>query len=110
MLLNEQHNRNHGQPRQVGGIVDRLLASLGLAEKHHGWDVVRRWPDIVGEHYARNSEAFRYADGIIYVAVENASWRQTMSMDREKILNIIHSHPHGRVIKDIHLVRAKKGS
>ena len=106
----QNNNRFHDKPRPVGGIVDRLLHSMGLLGDRDGWKVVSEWPEIVGEHYARNSEAFRYHEGVLFVAVKDASWRQTMSMDREKILRIIHNLPHGGGIKEIHLVRDKKGN
>lgn len=110
MTLPQRDKRTYQKPLPIGGVVDRLLTSLGLVETRNGWSIVSQWSEIVGEHYARNSEAFRYAEGVLYVAVKDASWRQTMSMDREKILQIIHGLPHGKVIREIHLVRDKKGS
>jgi len=91
------------------GIVDRLIASLGLQRNYYGWLVVSQWAEIVGEHYARRSRAFRFDDGILYVAVEDASWRQMLALDSEKVLEIIHGYPHGRVVKELRLVRGEKG-
>ena len=70
--------------------------------------MVSKWPKIVGEHYSRRSRAFRFADGVLYVAVEDAAWRQQMAMDTEKILKIIHAYPNGRVVKSLRLVRGEK--
>ena len=109
LVLKSDNKRSKSNPRRIDGMVDRVLDSLGLAERHHGWSMVEKWPDVVGEHYARHSEAFRYAEGTLFVSVEDSSWRQTMSMDLENILKKIHSYPHGRVVKQIHLVGAKKG-
>ena len=97
------------RPVPVGGIVDGILGSLGLAKRYYGWLAVARWPEIVGEHYARHSEAFRFEDGTLYVAVADDSWRQQLALDNDKIMAIIRSNPHGRVVERIRLVRGKKG-
>ena len=100
---------HHQRPAEIGGIVDGIVASLGLNRQYYGWQMVARWPEIVGEHYARKSRAFRFADGVLYVAVADASWRQLLAMDSEKILQLIHGCPHGAVVREIRLVRGEKG-
>jgi len=90
--------------------MGRVIESLGLTSNYYGWLIVSKWPEIVGEHYARKSRAFRYEDGVIHVAVEDASWRQMMALDSEKILNIIRKQPHGRAVRELRLVRGEKGN
>lgn len=102
--------RPRSRPAPVSGIVERLMQSLGLSRRYHGWQVVSEWDRIVGEHYARNSRAFRFEDGTLYVAVENDGWRQQMALDSEKIMALIHERPFGRVVKNLRLVRGEKGS
>ncbi|MEW5796923.1 MAG: DUF721 domain-containing protein [Candidatus Zixiibacteriota bacterium] len=105
--LNHLH-RNSTKPVPAAGIVDRIVTSLGLAQRYYGWMMVSRWPEMVGEYYARKSRAFRFEEGVLYVAVEDASWRQQMAMDTERILTIIHGYPHGQVVKDLRLVMGEK--
>jgi len=100
--------RMSSRPVPMSGIVDRIIGSLGLTERYHGWLMVSRWSDIVGEYYARKSQAFRFDDGTLYVAVEDAMWRQMMAIDSEKILKIIHAYPHGRAVKSLRLVHGEK--
>jgi len=103
-------DRMSSKPAPVAGIVDRIIGSLGLTRKYYGWLMVSRWPEIVGEYYARKSRAFRFDDGVLYVAVEDPSWRQQMAMDTEKILRIINSYPHGQVVTGLRLVWGEKGT
>ena len=103
------HERMSSRPTPINGIVERLISSFGLTERYHGWLMVSRWAEIVGEYYARKSRAFRYDDGVLYVAVEDPSWRQMMALDTEKILKIIHACPHGRAVKTLRLVHGEKG-
>ena len=109
MNARNQSHRSGTKPVALSGIMGKVIDSLGLTRNYYGWLIVSKWPEIVGEHYARKSRAFRFEDGVIHVAVEDASWRQMMSLDREKILNIIRREPHGRVVKELHLVRGEKG-
>ena len=97
------------KPAQIGGIIDSVMGSLGLRNRYYGWLVVQKWPEIVGEQIARRSEAFRFDEGTLYVAVADSVWRQEMSMQLENILREIHSLPYGRAIKQVRLVQGKKG-
>ena len=93
----------------MGGVVERLVASLGLKRNYYGWWVVSHWDEIVGEHYARKSRALRFDDGVLYVAVEDASWRQMLALDTDKVLKIIRRYPNGNVVRELRLVSGQKG-
>jgi len=110
MNSRNQSERSSVKPVAVSGVVGQVISSLGLTRNYYGWLIVSKWPEIVGEHYARKSQAFRFEDGVLYVAVEDASWRQMMALDNDKIMNIIRGQPHGRVVKELRLVWGKKGN
>lgn len=103
-------SRTSSKPQEIGTLVDHVISRLGLARNYYGWMIVSRWPEIVGEHYARKSEAIRFDDGTLVVAVPDAAWRQMMAMDTPKILEIIHRLPHGQVIQQIRLVWGNRGT
>jgi len=108
MVENRRYiSRSKLQP--IGGIVEKIVSSLGLGSRYYGWQVVNNWSEIVGEHIARHSQAVRFDEGTLYVAIEDASWRNTILMDIENILKKIHQLPYGRGIKEIRLVSGKKG-
>ena len=98
------------QPRPISGVIDALMGSLGLRNSYHGWLVVRNWPQIVGDHIARRSRAIRFDEGVLYVAVPDAVWRQELAMQVENILREIRCLPYGRVIKKVRLVQGQKGT
>jgi len=108
MTARIDYHRASSRPAHAAGIVDHIVTSLGLADRYYGWLIVSKWPEIVGEYYARKSHAIRYDEGMLYVAVEDSSWRQQMAMDAEKILKIIHSYPHGQVVENLRLVMGEK--
>ncbi|MFZ5980060.1 MAG: DUF721 domain-containing protein [Candidatus Zixiibacteriota bacterium] len=103
-------NQSFKYPVIISGVVESVIKSLGLTHKYNGWLTVNRWPEIVGEHIARISRAVRFEDGILYVAVPDASWRQNLAMEIDNILEKIRQYPYGRVVKQIRLVRGEKGN
>ena len=108
MAARMQPDRNRPKLTPAAGIVDSIVGSLGLAQRYYGWMMVSQWPEIVGEYYALKTRAFRFDEGVLYVAVEDASWRQQLALDTRKILDIIHSFPHGDVVTDLRLVMGEK--
>jgi predicted nucleic acid-binding Zn ribbon protein len=90
-------------PRPIGGVLDKALGSLGLKQRYHGWQVVSQWADIVGTEIAKNAEAVGFREGELVVAVPNAGWRHTLSLQLEEILAEIRKLPYGRVVKSIRL-------
>jgi predicted nucleic acid-binding Zn ribbon protein len=98
------------QPQPISGILESVIASLGLTRRYHGWLVVSKWPEIVGERIAHRSKALRFDDGTLYVAVPDAVWRQELAMQTVNILREIQSRPYGREIKKLRLVHGTKGN
>ncbi|MEE9443304.1 MAG: DUF721 domain-containing protein [candidate division Zixibacteria bacterium] len=91
------------KPDRLGNIVDNLMASLGLKKSFHGWQVVEKWPDIVGKDIAKISRAIRFQDGILTVIVEQDAWRQELEMQREEILIKIRRRRGGKAVDKIFL-------
>jgi hypothetical protein len=110
MLKHQPTSRTYGRPEPINGVVERLFGKLGYLTKYHGWQVIAHWPEIVGEHYARHCHAFRYDDGVIYVAVKEDAWRQRMSLESENIVEKIRGYAFGRHVRKLRLVREEKGS
>ena len=100
--------RHASRPQPIGTLVDQIMTRLGLGKNYFGWRIVSQWPEIVGEYYSRKTEAFRFDDGTLYVAVPDAAWRQMLAMDTPKILAMIHRLPYGKAVTDIRLVWHKR--
>jgi predicted nucleic acid-binding Zn ribbon protein len=86
-----------------------VIGSLGLGKSYNGWLVVTRWPEIVGEQVAKRARAVRFDDGVLFVVVEDAAWRQNLSMQTEDFLAAIHQYPFGNVVRQIRLIGTERG-
>jgi hypothetical protein len=63
---------------RIGGEVRKAVSKLGPAGALP--DVVRVWPDVVGEQIARNAWPARIGrDGTLHVAVSSATWAFELS-------------------------------
>ena len=90
-------------PQPISPVIDKIIRGLGFTKRYNGWQVVYRWPEIVGESIASASQAVRYADGILYVKVKSDTWRMEIHMKIDSIMSEIKKHPYGKSIKEIRL-------
>jgi len=70
--------------------------------------VVQAWPDVVGAAVAQRARAISFDEGVLYIAVPDAVWRQELAMQTENILREIRNLPYGRVVKRLRLVQGRK--
>jgi predicted nucleic acid-binding Zn ribbon protein len=86
-----------------------VIGSLGLEKSFDGWSVVTKWPEIVGEQIAKRSKAVRFDDGILYVVVEDSSWRQNLALQMDDLMAAIKKYPCGKVIKQVRFIGSERG-
>lgn len=108
-IRNDRHRPGFIPPGPILGVVDRLVKALGISRVYNGWQAVTQWDQIVGEKIASVAKAIRFEDGVLYVAVEEAAWRQEISMRKNEILDEIHSKSWGKAVRQIRLLRGQKG-
>ncbi len=97
------------EPVKLGGVMDGIFGSLGLTRRYHGWLVVHSWPEIVGEFLAKRTNAFKWADGVLFVSVEDAVLRQELLGNQNDIMDKIKAMPQGRVVKELRFVGSRRG-
>ena len=90
-----------GKPEKIGAIVDAVLSERGYLTLCREWDVVRRWPDIVGNKLASVTECSRVENGVLFVRVASSPWRQEISYVKLHILDSIKKETPCTSIRDI---------
>ena len=91
------------EPLPLSPVIDKVIRGLGFTRRYDGWQVVAKWPEIVGESIAAASKAERYDDGILYVKVKSDTWRMEIHMKIDCIMSEIKKLPYGKSIKEIRL-------
>lgn len=103
-MVNSDRNSSPRTTVRLGSFIDKLLAGYGLQHNLGGWRAVLHWSEVVGENMAEHSRAVRFAEGTLYVSVNDPSWRQEMSLNSDRILQEIHKLPGGRAVKKIQFI------
>jgi predicted nucleic acid-binding Zn ribbon protein len=88
-------------PETIGTIIEASLRELGYLSPCRELDVVRRWPRIVGEKIAGVTECSRVDNGVLYVRVASAPWRQEISYLKRDILETIRKETPCTSIRDV---------
>ena len=88
-------------PQKIGSLVDGLLAESGYATICKEYGVVHKWPDIVDARFAEVTRADRVENGILYVKVLSAPWRQEATYRKEQLLESIRKEHGCTTLKDI---------
>lgn len=88
-------------PETIGSIIEANLRELGYLSSCRELDVVRRWPKIVGGKIAGVTQCSRVDNGVLYVRVASASWRQEMSYIKPHILETIRKETPCTSIRDV---------
>lgn len=96
--------------RPLGQVLESVADSVGFKQRYDAYQVISRWPELVGEQIANRSRAVKFDDGTLFVVVEDAAWRQNLSMEIESILKQIRSHPFGRVVTQLRLIAHERGN
>jgi hypothetical protein len=81
--------------------MESILSKRGYLAACRESQIKDRWELIVGKRIARISECRGVENGILYVRVASAPWRQEVSFFKEEILSQIRQHTQCDTVKDI---------
>ncbi|MFQ5499140.1 MAG: DUF721 domain-containing protein [Candidatus Zixiibacteriota bacterium] len=103
------HHRKGTKPTPIAPLIAGVVKSLGVERSYSGWSAVSLWPEIVGDQISRISRAYRFSEGVLYVAVPDATWRQELSLQTDTIITKINSLVPGSAVSQLRLVACEKG-
>lgn len=73
--------------------MEALGQLIHTLEQHPRWrtqsqfrHITAIWTEVVGQNVARQSEPVKLSRGVLYVAVSNPTWAQTLTFERLRIL------------------------
>jgi predicted nucleic acid-binding Zn ribbon protein len=88
----------------LGDILEQMAKFYNLDDQIRENQVIAKWPEIVGEMMASVTEPIRVKDGILYLKVKNASWRNELIFQKINILRNIEKFTDKRIITEIVLL------
>ena len=90
--------------KQLAQFLQRIVGQLGLEGPLEDQRIVELWPEVVGEKIAEVSEAEAVRDGVLYVRVANAVWRNELSLEKDRILALFRERGNCERLKDIRFI------
>lgn len=89
------------QPERIDQVLKRTLKGLKIERRIKEETVVLNWNKVVGGRIARESIPVKVKDSILFVKVENASWRNELVFLKGNIIQGLNQSVGGSVIKEI---------
>jgi predicted nucleic acid-binding Zn ribbon protein len=87
----------------VGGVLGRVLESLGLSREMSGWHAVEAWPSLVGARVARRTRAVAFRNGTLHVEVEGSAWMQELGYLKPDLVRRINQQLGSELVHDVRL-------
>lgn len=88
-------------PRKLDDIVLEMCGVLGLDEAYEQHRIMNVWNTVVGDTITRVSRVRHCKDGVLYVTVFNASWRQELRFRKRHVLSALNKELGSDIVRDI---------
>ena len=89
------------KPKKLDASIVAALDKLGLTARLKQYELLERWPSIVGEHISRVTTAERIDRGKLIVKVTRSTWRNELLFLRKDIIAKINEAMEQEIVKDI---------
>jgi len=88
-------------PKRIGSLIPSLLEELGLSRRLRDYQVLDRWPEIVGEKIAAVASAERLTEGRLWVHVSHSAWRNELQFIKKDLIDKINGTFGETIVRDI---------
>jgi predicted nucleic acid-binding Zn ribbon protein len=95
------NDERSADPAPIRSAIERALENLGITEAVQEYAVLEAWPGIVGEQIARVTTAERITDGVLFVKVSNAPWRNELVFLKQDLIGKLNQAMGREFVHDI---------
>ncbi len=88
----------------IGQIIRRVLARQGMEKGIKEGEVLAEWENIVGSAVAKHTEAIALESGILFIKVNDSTWRNELSLMSEELKGKINDKFNEIRVDRIHLI------
>ena len=89
------------EPKSMNNAIANALQQLGIGPKMKQFEMLERWPSIVGKQIALIATAERIHDGKLFVCVSRPTWRNELTFLKKELIRKINSTMNQEIVKDI---------
>ena len=73
--------------KQISNILDKIFRDPKLRPYFIEGAIATRWPRLMGPHIASVAKPTKYEDGVLFVKVVSAVWRNELSMMSQDMID-----------------------
>jgi predicted nucleic acid-binding Zn ribbon protein len=84
--VSETGNRPRRAPQALGSVIPGVLAELGLDGASAAVELLRVWPEVLGEELRPHCAAEGLRRGVVHASVRDSGWMQRIQMEKPRIL------------------------
>ena len=93
-----------GRRQHIRETIAAFLKSAGLKEKFDEHMAIAFWDRAVGENIARHTEPSKVVKGILFVKVDDNSWRHELTYFKHEIIQKLNDSVGKQAIKEIKFI------
>jgi predicted nucleic acid-binding Zn ribbon protein len=94
--------RKNKNPQPIGKLISQFLKSRGLEKAVREQAVIIEWEKIVGEKIARQAHPVDVKDGVLFLKVTHAVWRNQLFFMKGDIIKTINAYAKRRIVHSIY--------
>lgn len=94
------HKRNSNEA-PLSDIIDKLLRAYGLEKKMKEYDIISKWPELMGTAVAHRTKEIRIQNKILYLKMESAVMRDELQHGKQIIIERINQEAGSELIRDV---------
>lgn len=91
---------------QVGPLMRRVLADLGLLSQVKLWEAAAHWDDIAGAKIAGKTKVVRVDGGVLWLQASGPQWVTEVTIRKSEILDKLNERAGTGAFKDIRFTGA----
>ena len=87
--------------RSIGSALPKTLASLGITRRTREAQALWLWPQVVGEHLARETKALKLTGGTLLVTASSPALAHQMHLERSLLIDRLNERIGARAVREI---------
>ena len=87
--------------RSIGAALPKTLTSLGITRRTREAQALWLWPQVVGEHLARETKALKLTGGTLLVTASSPALAHQLHLKRSLLIDRLNERIGARAVREI---------
>ena len=87
--------------RSIGSALPKTLASLGITRRTREAQALWLWPQVVGEHLARETKALKLTGGTLLVTASSPALAHQLHLERTMLIDRLNEQIGAPAVREI---------